>query len=98
MQDPDTLLLEACPHTRNPRPWKLSVAAQKIITTAVAMKVVSKESKIRCPNHDTAGFASPFDNCMACTDDPRSRDAQSEKKVVYTAYEMLVNEVSEQRW
>ena len=62
------------------------------------MKIVNKESKIRCPNHNPTRFAMPFNNCMACINDLCSRDAQSEKKAEYTTYGMLISEVSEQQW
>lgn len=60
--------------TRNPGPWNLFETVEKTVTMTVAMKTVNRESNIRWPNHNPTGFARPFDNCMACTDDLRSRD------------------------
>lgn len=53
------------------------------MTTAVVMEIVNNESKIRCPNHNPMGFARPSDNCMACTDDLRSRDTKREESRVH---------------
>jgi hypothetical protein len=52
----------------------------------VAATNVHIASNIKWPNHNPAGFASPFENCIACTPLLRSRATYIEKNAGYTAY------------
>ena len=58
--------------TRNPSPWNRVDVAAKTITRIVAATVAMIESNMRCPSQRPAGFDSPFENCIACTEDLRS--------------------------
>ncbi len=72
--------------TKNPRPVNWFEAAARTMTVSVATTTANIESKRRCPNHNPTGSDSPFDSCIACTDERRSFATYSEKNAGYTAF------------